>query len=84
MKGDVARITSPPVAPGVKCLNFWYHMFGPHVDTLNVYAKTGLNLRNPVWTKTGTQGNFWLQANVTITTKVPFSVSIISWLTELN
>jgi hypothetical protein len=37
---DKARLESQPVADGrPKCLTFWYHMFGPNINALNVYTK---------------------------------------------
>ena len=41
-------------------------MYGTHVNTLNVYLKTGSTLGNPVWTHTGTLSNKWYSANVDI------------------
>lgn len=80
-KGDMARLVSPRVlagttiAPVVKCLTFWYHMYGTHVDTLNVYVKNRASLSRPVWTKQGTQGNKWIQAQVDIRTGGIYNVS---------
>lgn len=38
---DTARLVSAPVNLdiGGMCLKFWYHMWGPNVYQLNVYAK---------------------------------------------
>jgi hypothetical protein len=44
-----------------RCLTFWYHMYGSDMGTLNVLVDG-----NPVWTKTGDQGNSWKMANITI------------------
>ena len=76
--GDFARLTSPVVSVSqqtVKCLTFWYHMYGPHVSALNVYTKT-TTLGPAIWSKNGTQGNTWKVANVDIQINQPFSVSL--------
>ena len=42
---DKAQLQSGLVQPTTvtsgRCLKFWYHMWGDHVDTLNVYRKAG-------------------------------------------
>lgn len=40
-----------------KCIQFWYHMYGMDVDTLNIYIKTNGQLGKPVWTRSRDQGN---------------------------
>ena len=52
---DTARLVSPSIPQtGGACLFFWYHMYGTHINTLNVYVKTGSNLTTPTWSRTGT------------------------------
>lgn len=61
---ESARLVSPVISVSsaiTKCLTFWYHMYGPHVGSLNVYANT-TTLGSPIWSKSGTQGNQWKQA----------------------
>ena len=76
---DKARLQSPvvPANAGPKCLRFWYHMYGAHVNTLNVYVRAGVTLGSPVWTKRGTQGNRWIAAAVVISKPTQFTVSVI-------
>ena len=72
---DTARIESATVpATQQKCLQFWYHMYGPHVDRLNVYTKVNQQLGLPVWTRGGTQGNKWRHATVSLTVSSKFKV----------
>lgn len=72
---DTARIESASVpATQQKCLQFWYHMYGPHVDTLNVYTKVNQQLGSPVWSRSGTQGNKWRHATVSLTVSSKFKV----------
>jgi len=63
-----ARIQSKTITPleDVQCLSFWYHMYGDSTGTLNFYIKTGSGLGSQVWTRTGSQGNQWTQAAVTV------------------
>lgn len=67
---DTARIESPEVPPKAtaQCVRFWYHMYGPDVNTLNVYAKVGSKLGTPVWSRTGTANNVWHFQAVDVTT----------------
>lgn len=67
---DTARIESPQIAPKAtaQCVRFWYHMYGPDVNTLNVYTKIGFNLGVPAWSHTGTVNNQWHFQAVDITT----------------
>jgi hypothetical protein len=62
-----ARLTSPMVKlePFVGgCLKFYYHMFGPDVNQLNLYllnGQTNLSLYSkPVWQKKLNKGDKWL------------------------
>ena len=50
-------------------------MYGPHVNALNVYVKTGNNLGSTVWSKAGTQGNQWNPAWVTLHARSHFKVT---------
>ena len=64
---DTARLVSAAItATNTKCLHFWYHMYGTHVNTLNVYMKSGSQLGSPIWTHTGTLSNRWYSANVDV------------------
>ena len=72
---DTARIESAMIpATQLKCLQFWYHMYGPHVDTLNVYTKRNNQLGSPVWTLSGTHGDKWRHAVVSLTVSSKFQV----------
>ncbi|XP_025085553.1 MAM and LDL-receptor class A domain-containing protein 1-like [Pomacea canaliculata] len=74
--GDVADLTSPlqaPTSPEGKCLKFWYHMFGAHVETLNVFIQQDSN-RTLIWTRSNTQGNIWRQALRTIVSYQSYKV----------
>ena len=73
---DKARIISAPISDtSTKCLHFWYHMYGTHVNTLNVYLKSGSSLGSPVWSHTGTLSNKWYNANVDIQVNNPLTCS---------
>ena len=64
---DTASITTPSIAPTTgACLSFWYHMYGPHINTLNVYMKTGSQSKSVLWTHTGTLADKWYTASVDI------------------
>ena len=62
------------------CLNFYYHMYGTQIGSLNVYVKTGVALPStPVWTKSQNQGQMWNLAQATIqATTQPYRVSLLN------
>ena len=63
--GSTFRLISPTVnATAMQCFSFWYHMYGSHINTLNVKLTGAGNLT--VWSRNGTQGNQWHQANITL------------------
>lgn len=53
--GDKALLISHLYTPGntSQCLEFWYHMFGNTVGTLNVYFMNSGIMGNPVFTLSG-------------------------------
>ena len=58
--GDFAKLISPKlVFRGSMCIQFYYHMYGASMGTLNVYIY-GLK----VFSASGDKGNVWLKANV--------------------
>lgn len=73
---DKAWLISPKYtpAPNGKCFNFWYHMSGRHIGSLNVYLKDSIRLGKMVWNETGNQGSSWLHAKAPIKTNLPFQV----------
>lgn len=62
----IARLVSPSYTKlsNSGCLTFWYHMWGQDIATLKVTLKT--SSESVIWTKTGNQGNQWLQASIPI------------------
>lgn len=71
---DTARIISPAYQRetiGAHCVQFWYHMYGFHVGTLNVYsAKFGNtdNRGHRAWQRQFDQGNQWRDGQVCLLT----------------
>ena len=66
--GDNARIISPVIPSDKKsgkshCFTFWYHMYGPHINALNVYLMTGGSPLK-LWTRVGDNGDNWRYAQV--------------------
>ncbi|CAF1538469.1 unnamed protein product, partial [Adineta steineri] len=51
---------------GQRCIQFWYHMYGMDIDTLNIYIKINGQLNKPVWTRSRNQGNLWLKGQYAI------------------
>ena len=58
-----------------RCLSFWYHMYGPHVDALNIYIQKAGRLGPAKWSRFGTQGNRWNQGELTIKHNADIQVS---------
>ena len=65
-QGDRASLSSPYYYNNkYKCLEFWYHMYGSSIGTLNVYTSRFF-YRRLSWTKKGNQGNKWHKAQVSL------------------
>ncbi|XP_014854147.1 PREDICTED: MAM and LDL-receptor class A domain-containing protein 2-like [Poecilia mexicana] len=72
--GDTSYLVSDVFQPSSRghCLTFWYHMYGSHIGTLNVYINdrkmhAGGNEEGYLkWTKAGNSGDQWLQDSVYI------------------
>ncbi|XP_078692072.1 MAM and LDL-receptor class A domain-containing protein 1-like [Branchiostoma floridae x Branchiostoma belcheri] len=75
-QGDIARLISPVLSPDIKCLEFWYHMYGDHTEELNVYIRpTGTSLPDSLaWSQTGDHGDVWQRARVHIEEASDFNI----------
>ena len=55
-----------------RCLQFYYHMYGDHIDTLRVtYSPTLLSNDITIWEKSQNQGNQWHLARVNLSSQLP-------------
>lgn len=76
-KGHKAWLVSPQFkSTNGRCLQFWYHMYGPTIGTLNVLLLQNSTRSSPIWTLSSNQGNMWRIAQVTLNSPVDFSVSV--------
>ena len=77
--GDNAKIELRNMkVDGRRCLQFYYHMYGGNIDTLNVFVG-----EKRVFTKKGPQGNTWKKASVQFTgTGAKATVSYFSLQTD--
>ena len=77
--GQAARLFSPLVTvsgSSTECLEFWYHMYGPHVGSLSVYTNTTTGiLSTAIWSRNATQGNLWKSAVVEVQMNQSYMVS---------
>ncbi|XP_072179349.1 MAM and LDL-receptor class A domain-containing protein 1-like [Diadema setosum] len=69
--GDIARLKSPAYFSAntnqTYCLNFWYHMHGDTISTLNVKMSDAMaNSTVMLYTLYGEQGNMWNEARVDV------------------
>ena len=80
-KGQKARLISPSYKslPSGRCFQFWYHMYGKDIGTLNVYTKTktSSSTNNLVWSRSGDRGNVWKVAQFTVKGTIDFQVSTL-------
>ncbi|XP_012940312.2 uncharacterized protein LOC101853653 [Aplysia californica] len=49
-----------------QCVEFFYHMNGRHIGTLNVYAQARGDVLNSAWRAYGNQGDVWTNARLAI------------------
>ena len=70
---DTAQLISPSISMA-KCLNFWYHMYGTHINKLNVYVRSpqATVLGTPIWSKYGSHGDNWKPAHVYMNYRGPY------------
>ena len=73
--GDKGRLLSNqfPATAG-RCLSFWYHMYGSSTGTLNVYILDKDDKSTLVWSKSGEQGDKWIQAKVSLASSLSYQV----------
>lgn len=76
-KADLISPVLPPTSAAGSCFSFWYHMYGPSIGTLYVYA-TVYGKESLRWTRSGTQGNEWKQVQLTIISADDYQVNISS------
>ena len=68
--GDKAKLISPKLQfSGNMCLQFYYHMYGASMGTLNVFIN-GVT----VFSTTGDKGNAWLRNAVSVNLSGVFEV----------
>ncbi|XP_059171505.1 uncharacterized protein LOC131952722 [Physella acuta] len=66
-KGNNAILYSPLYRGMVEqCVEFFYHMYGKHIGTLNVYAQARGDVLRSVWRAYGNQGDVWTNAKLAI------------------
>ena len=59
------------------CFEFWYHMYGRDIGTLNIYAHvTESNDTILLWTQSGNKGDQWLYGRVNIKTSKSFRLIV--------
>ncbi|XP_052037810.1 apical endosomal glycoprotein [Apodemus sylvaticus] len=66
-RGQGALLLTRPQVPVVseECLSFWYHLYGPQIGTLRL-AMRREGEDTLLWSRSGTHGNRWHQAWVTL------------------
>ena len=62
--GQTARLTEGPFS-GIKCMRFYYHMYGRHVADLQIYLSED-EMENYIWGRYKNQGNTRRYSNVTV------------------
>jgi hypothetical protein len=59
-----------------KCFSFYHHMYGAHVNTLNIYTSVHGKIGNPIWSRTGTLGNEWHKGSVNVHARDTYKIVI--------
>ncbi|XP_025085530.1 MAM and LDL-receptor class A domain-containing protein 2-like [Pomacea canaliculata] len=76
---DKARLAYnlPAPTPGFYCsMRLWYHMYGAHSGSLNIYSLDAAGNTIPYQTLALDHGNQWLKSEVTFDAQLPFSAII--------
>ncbi|ELT93539.1 hypothetical protein CAPTEDRAFT_223854, partial [Capitella teleta] len=65
--GDYGRIRTPNLNfLGRICVSFWYHMYGVHIGSLNVYSQSAGDGDNLLLSLIGEKGNIWKHQNISV------------------
>ncbi|EDO44567.1 predicted protein, partial [Nematostella vectensis] len=73
-EGYKARLLSKVFkASPVRCLSFWYQMYGSAMGELSVYV-TANGVEERVWSRQGNQGDMWLKGHVTFNSSSDYQV----------
>ncbi|KAL0966606.1 hypothetical protein UPYG_G00297350 [Umbra pygmaea] len=77
--GDRTILVSEVLQPDSKghCITFWFHMYGPHIGTLNLYSNNRKQYASEgsmevLWTESGNQGDVWSEGSVYVVYTEPF------------
>lgn len=67
-RGQGALLLTRPQVPVVpkECLSFWYRLYGPQIGTLCLAMRREREEDILLWSRSGTHGNRWHQAWVTL------------------
>ena len=74
---DFARLISPTIT-GKNCLQFYYYMYGVHVNELRVYVDKDGKAETLVWHLHGNQGRGWKGARFALDGK-PVRVRFVAF-----
>ena len=70
VRGDLAKLTTPPLTEELHCLSFWYHMYGEETGSMRVRIKIGKNGRDRIiWEENGEKPDKWFKAEIEINPK---------------
>lgn len=74
-KGDLARLLTQKFDKGVYCLDFYYHMWGSTIGTLNILTKSETGVFSaPFWTRNKNYGDEWNLAQMSVKTTENFQI----------
>ncbi|XP_076307094.1 MAM and LDL-receptor class A domain-containing protein 1-like [Tachypleus tridentatus] len=79
LKSPLLKYNINSLDSNLQCFSFAYHMqnkhsFYPHDLQLHTSLNGNESLIKPVWWEWGNHGNRWLEANVTLSTQLPFAL----------
>lgn len=77
MNGTAHMVSSLMKATSIvgNCFSFWYNMWHPNSETLNVLLRSGDNTTELLWTRTGAQGKAWVKGRTVVKSDSPHQVT---------
>ena len=73
---DKARLIMPKKYRNAKCLNFYYHMWGDDIGSLNILTINDNGTRSdPVWKRNKDYGDEWFLAEVPLTSPDNYQIA---------